>query len=106
MYGEPDSQAQNINQGTRPTDLKYPAMLAISVSAPLKLDKGFIGNRVVSVLFDSGANVFGINRKYIPKSVYTGKYIKCQAFFGRVEKFPQCQMNVRTSFYSRHTLFC
>lgn len=57
-------------------------------------------------LYDSGVNVFAINRKYVPKSVYTGKYIHCHTFSGRVERFAQCRMTFKMSFYIGVTLLC
>lgn len=41
----------------------YPALLAVSVSAPSTLGKGFVGQKFVNTLFDSGANIIGINKK-------------------------------------------
>ncbi|BFZ03093.1 hypothetical protein BsWGS_06132 [Bradybaena similaris] len=78
-------------------------MLAIPESAPLKLGKGFIGQRLVTTMFDSGANIFGVDKKHLPKSAYTGKYIRCRAFSGRLEIYPQCLLYVRTPFYTGYT---
>lgn len=65
----------------------YPALLAVSVSAPLMLGKGFVGQKFVNTLFDSGANIIGINlkKKHVLRSAYTGKYIRCRTFSGRLE---------------------
>lgn len=41
-----------------------------------------------------------IDRKLVPKSAYTGKYIRCRTFSGRVETFPQCRLHVTTPYYT------
>lgn len=58
----------------------------------MKLERGFVGNGIVTVLYDSGVNVLAINRKLVPKSAYTGKYARCKTFSGRGDRFSQCRM--------------
>lgn len=66
----------------------YPALLAIPVSAPLSLGKGFVGDHLVSTIFVSGANIMAVDRRLVPKSPYMGRYIHCCTFSGRTEIFP------------------
>lgn len=72
----------------------------VPVSAPLTLGKGFVGQKLVKTLFDSGANIIGVDWKHVPKSVYTGKYIRCRTFSGCLEIYPQCRIFIRTLFYT------
>lgn len=65
----------------------YPDFLAIPVSAPLKLGRGFVGKKIAITLFDNGANIMAIDRKQVPKSAYTGKYVCCRKFSDRTEVF-------------------
>lgn len=84
----------------------YHAVLAVPTSTPLRLEKGFIGDRITSVLYYFGVNVFAINRKYVPKSTYTVSYVHWCTFSWRVECFAQCQMAIRTLFYTGVALLC
>lgn len=72
----------------------------------MKLDMSFVGEQSVSELFDAGVNVFGINRKMVPKSVYNSKYIRCRAFSWRVERFPMCRMFIPTPYYAGYADLC
>ncbi|BFZ06411.1 hypothetical protein BsWGS_09450 [Bradybaena similaris] len=78
-------------------------MLVIPESAPLKLGKGFIDQKRVRTMFDSGVNIFGVDKKHVPKSAYTGKYIRCRTFSARREIYPQCLLYVRTLYYNGYT---
>lgn len=51
-------------------------------------------------MFYSGANVMAVDKRLIPKSAYTGKYIKCRTFSRKVEVFPQCRLILQTPFYT------
>lgn len=44
----------------------------IPTSSPLKLEKGFARDKIVSTLFDLGANIMAIDQKLLPKTAYTG----------------------------------
>lgn len=37
--------------------------------------------------------------KRLHKTSYTGKYVRCRTFSGRVERFPQCCMTIHTLYY-------
>lgn len=58
------------------------------------------------MLYDSGANIFAINRKYVPKSTYTRSYVCCCTLSGRVKHFGQCRMAIRMPFYTGVVLLC
>lgn len=51
-------------------------------------------------------SVFRIHRKLVPKSSYTGKYIICWMFSGRVMQFPMCQMFICTPYHSSYRDMC
>lgn len=68
---------QLSSQDTRVSSTIYPAFLAIPVSASLKLGRGFDGRKLVTTLFDSGANIMSVDQKLIPKSAHTEKCICC-----------------------------
>lgn len=40
------------------------------------------------------------DRRLVPKSEYTGKYIRCRTFSGRIESFPQCRLHITTPYYT------
>lgn len=87
------------SQDARASETIYAACLDLPVSAPLGLGKGFVGNRIVRNLFYSGANILAVDRRLVSKSAYTGKYIHCRTFCGRVESFPRCRLFFRTPYY-------
>lgn len=41
-----------------------------------------------------------IDRRHVPKSAYTGKYIHFKTFSGRIESFFQCRMHISTPYYT------
>lgn len=47
-----------------------------------------------------------IDRRLVPKSAYTGKYIFCRTFSERAECFPQCPLFVRTPYYAGIVELC
>lgn len=51
-----------------------------------------MGDRPVSIMFDTGAYMFGINMNTVPMAAYTGRYVKYRTFSRRVERFPLCRM--------------
>lgn len=84
------------SQDARVSNVIYSAFLAIHMTAPLNLGNRSVGKRLVSTLFDSGANIFGMDRRIVSISVYTGKCIHSRTFSGRVEVFPQCGLHIST----------
>lgn len=52
---EPPQNGQCRSQNSPVSSTIYLALLATAVSAPLCFGKGFIGNRLVKMMFDSGA---------------------------------------------------
>lgn len=105
-YIESESGRQQQHMRTQDARLQewiYLAFLAIPVSAPLKLGKGFIGNRImimINTLFDSGAKIMWVDRRTVPRSDYTGKYVHCRTFSCQVECFLQCQLTISMPYYT------
>lgn len=94
---EPPQNGHNRSQNSRISSVIYLALLTISTSALLNLGKGFVGNRMVTTMLDSGTNVMAVYRKLVLKSDYTGRYIRCRTFSSRVDVFPQDSLLYRIS---------
>lgn len=106
-HPEPGQQPNQFrSQEARVSDTMYPVLLAIPVSATLSFGKGFVDNRLVSTLFDSGANTMAIDCRLVPRPSYTGKYVRCRTFSGRVKCFPQCRLFIRTPYYTSLVAVC
>lgn len=59
-----------------------------------------MGHTSKDTVDDSGANVMAVYLRLVPRSAYTGKYIRCRTFSGRIEVFPQCRLFIRTPYYT------
>lgn len=53
----------NVEHRILGSHLQYIILLAIPVSAPLSFGKGFVGNRLVSTLFDWVMNTMAVDRR-------------------------------------------
>ena len=59
---------------------------------------GFVGNKRISLILDSGANALGIHNKLVSDSQLTGKTIRCVQFSGTVEELPVAEIELDTPF--------
>ena len=68
--------------------------------------QGFVGEKKVEVLRDSGANVHGVLKDIVPPNCYTGRKITCVLFGGRVELFNEVSIVVDTPFITGEIKAC
>ena len=71
-----------------------------SVAGQLHVVPGFIADKPVSVLRDSGATVVGVHKDYVSNSDLTGRTIPCYQFSGKVEDMPVARIHIDTPFLS------
>ena len=71
-----------------------------SVAGQLHVVPGFIADKPVSVLRDSGATVVGVHNDYVSDSDLTGRTIPCYQFSGKVEDMPVARIHIDTPFLS------
>ena len=57
---------------------------------------GFLGDKPIVYLKDSGAEVAGVHRKHVPLSSLTGSTIQCMTFGGRIETFDEALIDINT----------
>ena len=100
-------------RGMSPSDVsmfpgEFPAMSARESGNNLEkhLYPGFVGNKEVSVLRDTGANVHGVLKHLVPPDSYTGKTVRCLLFGGRIEHFREVSISVDTPFFTGNILAC
>ena len=70
-----------------------------SVAAQLHVVPGFIADKPVSVLRDSGATVMGVHKDYVSDDDLTGRTIPCYQFSGKVEDMPVARIQIDTPFF-------
>lgn len=99
MYDDSGTHYNNRACRVLASEVILLALLAVPTSVPIKLVSGFVSDRPVSVIFYSGT-IFGINKRLVPRSVYTGRYVKCLTLPGHVECFPLRRMFIKTLYYS------
>lgn len=100
IYIDSETEQNNTVHDCRSLDVVFPALMAKHTSTPLKLERCFVGNQIVSTIYDSGANVLEINERLVLKSAYTGRYVRCRTLSGHVEKCAQCRMFIKTIYYT------
>ncbi|BFZ17096.1 hypothetical protein BsWGS_20136 [Bradybaena similaris] len=76
------------------------ASLATNSQGNLKLDKGFVNNKPVTLLRDSGSTVLGVAQKLIDEKDISDKTIKCITFGGTVELFKLAVVHIDTPYLS------
>lgn len=73
--------------------------VAATESDKMPVRKGFIGNREVSVLRDSGCSTVVIRRSLVGDEHLTGNVRKCILLDGTVREVPEALVCVDTPFY-------
>ena len=71
-----------------------------SVAGQLHVVPGFIADKPVSVLRDSGATVVRVHKDYVSDADLTGRTIPCYQFSGKVEDMPVARIQIDTPFLS------
>lgn len=72
VYDDSGTYNNEIVHGVMTSEIILPALLAVSMSLPIQLDRRFVGDRPVSVMFDLGTNSFNINKNLVPRLASTG----------------------------------
>lgn len=63
------------------------------------MHNGFIFDKPIRLLRDSGCNTTGVLRTHVPDSAYTGNTISCMTFGGRTEIFDEAVIELNSPFY-------
>ena len=104
---------QTWERGMVPGDVVTLPGEAIQVSCNAQNDDlsnhifpGYVFDKQIRVLRDSGANVHGVRKDIVPPHCFTGRKIKCVLFGGRVELFSEVSIFVDTPFFTGEIKAC
>ncbi|XP_072025725.1 LOW QUALITY PROTEIN: uncharacterized protein [Amphiura filiformis] len=64
--------------------------------------QGFLGNKEVQVMRDSGCDAVAVRKRLVPEEKFTGVYDKCRLIDGTVRTFPVACLDVDTPYFTGH----
>uniref|UniRef100_A0A2C9LN36 Uncharacterized protein n=1 Tax=Biomphalaria glabrata TaxID=6526 RepID=A0A2C9LN36_BIOGL len=78
-------------------------MTVIAKSNGLKFYPGFVGDKKVEVLRDTGSTSTLVHERFVHANRFTGNHAQATAFNGTVSKLPEAIIYVTTPFFSGQT---
>ena len=98
-------QMPNIIEVTLNCGHKLPVFSSCINKLPpnMPVSKGFVGDKPVDVLRDTGCSGVVVKKSLVNQSQYTGKVQRCAFIDGSVHSFPMAEIDLNTPFYKGHT---
>ncbi|XP_055878976.1 uncharacterized protein LOC129925026 [Biomphalaria glabrata] len=82
---------------------EHSTMTVIAKSNGLKFYPGFVGDKKVEVLRDTGSTSTLVHERFVHANRFTGNHVQATAFNGTVSKLPEAIIYVTTPFFSGQT---
>ncbi|XP_055860409.1 uncharacterized protein LOC129921755 [Biomphalaria glabrata] len=82
---------------------EHSTMTVIAKSNGLKFYPGFVGDKKVEVLRDTGSTSTLVHERFVHANRFTGNHVQVTAFNGTVSKLPEAIIYVTTPFFSGQT---
>uniref|UniRef100_A0A2C9LWG4 Integrase zinc-binding domain-containing protein n=1 Tax=Biomphalaria glabrata TaxID=6526 RepID=A0A2C9LWG4_BIOGL len=82
---------------------EHSTMTVIAKSNGLKFYPGFVGDKKVEVLRDTGSTSTLVHERFVHANRFTGNHVQATAFNGTVSRLPEAIIYVTTPFFSGQT---
>ena len=98
-------QIPNITEVTLNCGHKLPVLSSCINKLPpnMPVSKGFVGDKVVDVLRDTGCSGVVVKKALVKQKQYTGNIQRCAFIDGSVHTFPIAEIYLDTPYYKGHT---